>query len=133
MEGNFTALKEDFYRYVKFLFGGSLSLILNLIFTYFLTEFLHFWHMLSFAFALGMEIIFLFIYHSVVTFRRRGRFLIFVIVILIISLLNWLAVFFLSITLKIQYLLAIIISAGIISIINYFINKTWVFAPKRLN
>ena len=120
-------LRKDLYRYVKFLFGGSLSLILNVIITYFLTEFLHFWHMLSFALALGVEIIFLFIYHSLITFKKNGKFTLFVIVILFISLINWLFVYVFSVILGLQYILSIVIVAGIISLLNYALNKKIVF------
>ena len=120
-------LKKDIYRYIKFLIGGSISLIINLIITYVLTEYLNLWHMLSFSIALGVEIVFLFAYHSFVTFNKKGRVSIFIIIILIISGMNWIAVYFLSIIIGIQYLIAIILSAGAISIINYLLNKNFVF------
>lgn len=122
--------KLDLYRYFKFIFGGGLSLILNLMVTYFLTEILLFWHMFSFAIALGLEIIFLFLYHSVFTFKKRGHFGRFVIIVLFISGLNWLAVYLLSVILGIHYIPSIVISALIISILNYFLNKKIVFCSK---
>lgn len=121
------SLRQDLFRYIKFLFGGSLSLLLNLGITYVLTEFFHLWHMLSFAIALGCEILFLFGYHSVVTFGKNGRFLLFVLVIMFISVLNWLAVYVLTEILTLPYLIAIVLSAGVISLLNYGINKRVVF------
>ena len=120
-------LKKDIYRYIKFLIGGGISLIINLIITYVLTEYLNLWHMLSFSIALGVEIVFLFTYHSFITFNKKGRVSIFIIIILIISGMNWVAVYCLSIIIGIQYLIAIILSAGAISIINYLLNKNFVF------
>ena len=120
-------IKKDIYRYIKFLIGGGISLIINLIITYVLTEYFYLWHMLSFLIALGIEIVFLFAYHSFVTFNKKGRVSIFIIIILIISGMNWIAVYFLSIIIGIQYLIAIILSAGAISIINYLLNKNFVF------
>ncbi len=120
-------LKRDLFRYVKFLFGGGLSLLLNLGITYVLTEFFQFWHMLSFGIALGCEILFLFVYHSYVTFRKNGKFWLFVGVILFISGLNWLAVYVLTEILKLPYLIAIVLAAGVISLLNYGINKRVVF------
>ena len=120
-------IKENWYRYFKFLFGGGLSLILNLAVTYLLTEFFQLWHMLSFALALCLEILFLFGYHSMITFRKKGHFLKFVIVILFISALNWVGVYLLSVILRVYYLLSIILVALIISILNYFLNKRLVF------
>ena len=124
---NHQELKKDLYRYVKFLFGGSLSLILNLLITYLLTEFFFLWFMLSFAIALGVEIIFLFTYHSIFTFHKRGKFLLFVVVILLISGLNWIFVYIFSVLLGVPYIIAIILVAGVISIFNYFLNKKIVF------
>lgn len=120
-------IKENWYRYFKFLFGGGLSLLLNLTVTYLLTEIFQLWHMLSFAIALCLEILFLFGYHSLITFRRKGYFLKFVIVILFISALNWVGVYLLSVILGVYYLLSIIMVALIISILNYLLNKKIVF------
>ncbi len=120
-------IKENWYRYFKFLCGGGLSLLLNLAVTYLLTEFFQLWHMLSFALALGLEILFWFGYHSMITFRKKGHLLKFVIVILFISALNWVGVYLLSVTLEIQYLISIIIAALLISVLNYFLNKRMVF------
>jgi len=120
-------LKSNLFRYIRFLFGGGLSLLLNLGITYLLTEFLHLWHMLSFAIALGCEIMFLFVYHSYVTFRKRGNFWLFAGVILFISGLNWLAVYLLTEILALPYLIAIVLAAGAISLLNYGVNKKVVF------
>ena len=119
--------KKDIYRYLKFVFGGGFSLILNLLITYVLTEYLQLWHMLSFSIALGIEILFLFVYHSLITFKKKGKLLLFIFVILTISLMNWLAVYLLSVIIGIQYLIAITLSAGAISIINYLLNRNLVF------
>lgn len=127
MKFNYEHLKTDFYRYVKFIFGGGLSLMLNLLVTYILTEVVHLWHMLSFGIALGLEIFFLFIYHSLFTFKKKGRFLVFVIVILFISTLNWILVYIASITLGIHYLISIIGVALLVSLLNYGLNKKLVF------
>ena len=120
-------LRSDLYNYIKFLFGGGLSLLLNLGITYSLTEFLHFWHMVAFAMALTCEIFFLFTYHSLVTFRKQGRFFFFAAVVLFISGLNWLAVYALTEVLTLPYLIAIVLAAGVISVLNYGINKRIVF------
>ncbi|MDO8510526.1 MAG: GtrA family protein [Nanoarchaeota archaeon] len=119
--------RQDLYKYVKFLFGGGLSLLLNLGITYVLTEVFQLWHMLSFAIALGCEIFFLFAYHSFVTFRKSGKFWLFAIVIICISTLNWLAVYLLTEFLTLPYLIAIVLAAGVISVLNYGLNKRLVF------
>lgn len=123
----FLSLKQDLYKYMKFIFGGGLSLLLNLGITYSLTEFLQLWHMLSFAVALGCEILFLFIYHSFITFRKQGNFFLFAGIVLFISGLNWLAVYFLTEILALRYLFAILLAATVISVVNYTLNRIVVF------
>src|SRR3989338_7022911 len=123
----FSEIKQDLYSYVKFIFGGGLSLILNLTLTYLLTEFLALWHMLSYGLALGVEVIFLFFFHSSITFKQNGNFFRFAVLILAMSFLNWIAVYFLTVILPIPYLMGIILAAGVISILNYVLNKRLVF------
>jgi putative flippase GtrA len=123
----FQKYHADLYKYIKFIFGGGISLLLNLLATYLLTEFFSLWHMVSFGIALGLEIIFLFVYHSFITFRKAGRFHRFVIVLVCISVLNWFGVYLGSEVLGVYYLVAIVVVALVISVFNYLINKKLVF------
>lgn len=127
---NILDFKKDTYRYFTFIIGGSLSLVLNVGLTYGLTEYFKLWHMLSFTIALALEIIFLFGYHSLITFRQQGDFFSFVAIILVVSGLNWLAVYLLSDVLHIYYVVSIIVAAGVISVLNYYLNKKMVFRNK---
>ncbi len=127
LEDLFLKFKSDLFRYVKFVFGGGIALILNLILTYILTEYLGLWHMISFAIALGLELLFLFIYHTFITFKKRGRKIIFILIISFISALNWILVFILTQELKLHYLISIVLVAGVVSIINYTLNRNLVF------
>ena len=125
----FKILNSNYFCYFKFLIGGGLSLLLNLFITFILTEIFNIWYMASFAIALGIEIFFLFLYHSVVTFRKRGNFLLFFFVILFISDLNWILVYLTTELLNWYYLFAIVIVAGAVSIINFLFNRIIVFKP----
>ena len=120
-------LFKNLFKYFKFLVGGGISLLISLALTYLLTEYVHLWHMTSFALVLGVEVIFLFLYHSVITFKKRGKFLLFIFIILFISDLNWIFVYYLSEVFEIYYVFAIILSAGVISILNFSMNKLLVF------
>ena len=120
-------MESNLYKYFKFLIGGGLSLLISLSLTYILTEYVYLWHMTSFALVLFVEVIFQFFYHSVVTFKKRGKFLLFVFIILFISDLNWIFVYYLTEYLGIYYVVAITISAGVISILNYGMNRKLVF------
>ncbi|MBS3139741.1 GtrA family protein [Candidatus Woesearchaeota archaeon] len=114
-------------KYFKFLIGGGLSLLIGLGITYIFTEFFGLWHMLSLAIAIVIEALFLFWYHSVITFRKKGRFWLFIVVVLFISDLNWILVYIASVTWNFNYLLSIIIVAGMVSILNFLINRWLVF------
>ena len=127
---NLVEIKKDLFRYVKFVFGGGISIVINLIITYILTEMFSIWQMISFSIALSLEVIFLFIYHSFITFKKNGNLKLFIIVILSISALNWIFVYILTELFNVQYLIAIVFVAGTISIFNYFINKKLVFKDK---
>ncbi len=122
-----TRLPLDIRRYLRFIIGGGLSLLLNLAITYLLTELLHLWHMLSFAIALGVEILFLFVYHTRITFKQNGNFFRFAFITLFISGLNWVFVYVLSEVLGIYYLVSIVVSALVISVLNYTLNRFFVF------
>src|SRR3989344_6746318 len=123
-------LTKEFKRYFIFIFGGSLAMLLNLGITYAFTSYAGLWYMLSYAFALCFELIFLFVYHTYITFRTRGHFLKFASVIISISVLNWLGVYFTSVILGVYYLVSIVLVALIISVLNYTLNKLFVFKKK---
>lgn len=117
----------ELLRYLKFISGGGLSLLLGLFITYVLTEVAGLWHMLSFGIALLIEIIFLFFYHSVITFKKRGKFWLFMAVVLFISDLNWILVYITTVFWNWNYLISIVLIAVIVSIVNYLMNKILVF------
>lgn len=135
-------LREEGLRYLVFLFGGGLSLLMNLVLTTFFTTTLHLWHMLSFALALSIEMAFLLVYHTRVTFRKEGRIERFVAVIGLISFCNWCGVFVVDhwlmpafsftmweLTVR-DYHVSIVLVAGVISVLNYMLNRFWVFEPE---
>ncbi len=123
--------KADIFRYIKFIFGGGISLVINLILTYLLTQQFQIPFIVSFGIVLLLEILFLFVYHSFVTFKKKGEFIPFALVIIFITALNFGFVWILTNFLHLYQYLAIILSAGIISVLNYFLNKRLVFLKKE--
>ena len=121
---------REFKRYLTFIVGGGFSLLLNLGITYAFTEYAGLWHMLSYSFALMAEIIFLFVFHSYITFKAKGHFLKFALIILFISALNWLLVYLFSVIIGVYYLVAIVVVALVVSVLNYLLNREWVFNRK---
>ena len=115
------------FSYFKFLIGGGISLLFGLGITYALTEVIGLWHMLSLAIAIVIEALFLFLYHSVITFKKKGRFGLFILVVLFISDLNWILVYIASVTWNFNYLISIVAVAGMVSAINFGMNRWLVF------
>ena len=122
-----TGLWAELFRYFRFLIGGGLSLLFGLGITYAFTEVLGLWHMVSLAIAISIEALFLFLYHSVITFRKKGRFWLFMLVVLFISDLNWILVYVASVTWNFNYLLSIVVVAGMVSVLNFWMNRWLVF------
>ncbi len=130
-------------KYFKFILGGGLGLGVNLAVTYALSEIIGVWFRIAYAIGLGVNVIFNFYYHRRVTFNRTDsaarRFYRFVpltlaitatnyILVLIFTelvILNWLLVFEFA---KPLYKYGVIVGVtGVVSLINYYVNKRWVF------
>ena len=122
-----TFLFLNLLTYFKFIVGGCISLLFNLVLTNVLIVQFEIWHMISYGISLSLEIVFLFFYHSLITFKIYGKIVNFLLNIVFISLLNWLGVLFLSTSLELNYNLSIILIAGLLSIVNYSISKHLVF------
>jgi len=121
-----------FRRYIIFIFGGGLGLVINLLITFVLTEYFYLWHMFSYSIGLTLNIIINYIYHTKITFkieRSKNRLIKFVVVFLLMVLLNWFFVYYFTeiIGFKKYYLIVIVAVTFVLSIINYLINKLYVF------
>jgi len=124
--------KSELKRYFTFITGGAISTGIGVLITFLLTKYLHMWYMLSFAIALCIEIIFLFAYHTYITFKTKGDFIKFTMNIIIISFLNWIFVYFFSVIVGINYVISILFVALIISVLNYTVNKILIFKNTKL-
>ena len=114
-----------------FVLGGGLCFIYDIIATFILTEIVGVWYLASYFFALSTGIIFLFIYHMRVTFGKsdnvKRRFAKFVFVATVYLFLNTWLVYFITETYKLHYLKSVILVTTVLSILNYLVNKKWVF------
>ena len=124
-------LFNEFRKYFTFIFGGGISLLIGLGITYVFTRYVGLWHMFSYTIAIFFEIIFLFFYHTHITFKTKGHILKFAFNILFISFLNWVFVYLFSVTFGINYLVSIVFVALLISVINYSMNKVFIFNNKN--
>lgn len=121
-------------RFIIFSIGGLIGMLINLAVTSFLTEIFSLWYRISYAIGLAVNLIFNFVYNRHITFKEKTklktRFIKFVIVSLTTILLNYISVIILTEYFGVYYLLSIIIVVFAIAIINYILNKIWVFEVK---
>jgi len=127
---------EDIKKYFIFVIGGGLGLAIILLLTFILTEFFHIQHMISYSISLVPAILFVFIYHSLITFKgnkRNHKTLIkFVIIFGIMTFLNWILIYlftekYIFSSWRYYYMVIIFLATCIVSILNFLSNKIWVF------
>jgi putative flippase GtrA len=127
-------------KYLIFIAGGGTGLLIAEAITTLLTESFNMWYLISYTIGTAVSIIFTFIYHRYITFRKsteiRKRFIKFVFVVTVIATLNVVLVYFfteaaaafLGIEIsKLLYWSTIFIITLVLSTINFAINKLWVF------
>ena len=115
------------FQYIKFVLGGGLALVINLILTIFLTEYFKIWHIYSYGIIQLIELFFLYYYHSIITFKVFARFIKFFAVITLVAFSNWLFVLIISYLTNFSYIIIIVFVTCIISLINFCVNKIYVF------
>lgn len=134
---------NELLKYTKFIIGGGLGLLVNLIATYLLTEIIGLHFRAAYAIGLAANVLFNFAYHRRITFERNdnpmARLYKFVPLTLVITATNYVLVMIFTelvildwvvpISLFHQYYryIAIVGVTGIVSIANYATNKRWVF------
>lgn len=118
-------------KFIIFAIGGGLGAIINWTITVLLTEIFKLWYMASYSIGLSVNLIFNFLYQRHVTFKvkdnLRRRFVIFAIISLSTIFLNMFLVYVITEYLKLFYLISIIIVTFLIAIINFILNKEFVF------
>lgn len=118
-------------KYVVFIIGGGLGAFINWTITVLLTELFGMWYMASYAIGQVVNIIFNFVYHRHITFKKtdnmKKRLLSFIVVSILLTILNMALVYLATESLKIFYLIPIIVVTILISIFNYILNKEVVF------
>lgn len=129
-----------------FAVGGGLGAVINWILSFTLTTFLGVYYLISYTLAQTVNITFNFLWNRHVTFKitshARKRFIKFVIVSLstatfsiafvyaikefVIDYLYMIVIF----GQELNYLVAIVIATFVVAVINYLLNKLWVFNVK---
>ncbi len=132
---------KDIIKYAKFIFGGGLGLLINIAVTYLLTDVLGIMFRLSYALGLVVNVIFNFFYHRHITFNKKDksikRLYKFIPITLAVTAANYILVLLFTSILVLDWIIpffkpyykyiAIIGITGIVSVINYYVNKKMVF------
>lgn len=123
-------------RYIIFLFGGGLGLLSAMVLTFVLTEYFYLDHMISYSFGLLAALLVNFNYHTKITFKYMHANIKtitkFTMIFLFITLINWFLVFLFTkqiilLEFRYYYLIVIFFVTLCVSVINFLINKLWVF------
>lgn len=125
-------LRELFSKkFIIFILGGGIGALLNLTTTWFLTDILRLWYLISYVFGGAVNTTFNFFYHQKITFEVKDtikiRFLKFILVTLGVTLISLSLIYFLTDILHFHYLISGAIVIGGVSIFNFLANKKWVF------
>jgi len=133
-------------RFIIFCIGGGLGAIINWAISFFLTTVLGIYYLLSYTLAQSVNIIFNFLWNRHITFKIKTkatkRFIKFITVSISTAALSILFVYLIKEFIidnlykimmfgqDLNYLAAIIIVTFIVAVINYLLNKIWVFNVK---
>jgi putative flippase GtrA len=136
-------------EYFIFIVGGGIGALVNWLVSFVLTSLLAIYYMFSFLIAQIINIAVNFTWHRHVTFRVRGdtssQFVRFLILSSCTILLSMGIVFvtkefvidkmfeLIVLGYKVNYLLAIVSVTFLVSIINFFVSKTWIFRKNTPN
>ncbi len=119
-------------KYVIFVTGGSVGVLIATGTTASLTEFFD-WHpRYSYALGLFFAMIFTFLFHSNVTFKNttrwKTRFTKFAFLVVALAIMNWtISSTLFEILPDIHYLIIIVVVTVFISVVNYSVSRWWVF------
>jgi len=118
-------------KFIKYTFGGIISLGLKMILTFFLTEILSLWYFYSYIFSLIMVISFNFFFNIYITFKcpkkKFKKFIKYMFFLIIFYCSDALLVKFLTETIQFHYLISILFVTTFIFIIKFFVYDKLVF------
>ncbi|MBI2663999.1 GtrA family protein [Candidatus Woesearchaeota archaeon] len=127
-------------KYLTFVIGGGIGVLLAAAITTTLTEILQLWYALSYALGLTAGTTFKFLYHRSITFNRLsragGRFAKYVFATIVMAMANWSLVYLITETAAeilqqdasaAYYLPAMLGVTIFMSAANYLVSKHWIF------
>ena len=127
-----TIMRQSLTRLFAFLLGGGLGSLLCLIIVFVLTEQAGLKYMPSYGFGVSAAILFNFLFHRSITFRVRDgtkrRMAKFAATSLLIGAGIMALVYTFTEFMGLWYIFSGIAAIAIMSLVNFWINKEWVFS-----
>ncbi|WP_195517188.1 GtrA family protein [Paraclostridium bifermentans] len=128
-------LSDDLFRFIKFGLVGILNTLINWILFIILNS-LGLYYIISNIIAYSISTLNSYLWNSKLVFKYSGdnlkeTSLKFIILNIIGLTLNTIILYLLLDIVGLRKLIALVITTGIIMILNYFINKLWVFKKYR--
>ena len=118
-------------KFFKYSLGGVINYFLKIGLTYFLTEILTLYYLLSYSITLVVVILYSFVYNMFITFNKTNdklsKFIIYIIVLVIFGVIDLLLVKFFTQILGVYYILSIIIITTFIFLLKYLVFNKIVF------
>lgn len=118
-------------KFLIFAFGGALGALINWSGTYYLTDIIHIYYVISNFIACVAAIIFNFTYHRFITFKVHDkigkRFTKFVLVSTFIIILNVSITYILTSGIGLWYMYSAVLATCSVTIVNYILNSHYIF------
>jgi putative flippase GtrA len=118
-------------KYFIFIIGGGIGTLLYLLVVHFLVETEGLWYLWAYIVGSAVTITFNFLYHHKITFKvrkkSRGRFVKFASSSVVIGFVTIGLVYVLTDKLGVMYMLSGVVAVGIMSLINFLVNRFWIF------
>ncbi len=123
---------KDLIKLLKYGIGGGLAFLITLFLTYFLTEKIKIYYLISAIWGYIIGLFINFSFQAFITFQTKTkfyfqRFFRFVLFQLIGLVFYTLLLAFFTEILNIYYLLSLILSSGLTYILNFYLAKNFVF------
>jgi putative flippase GtrA len=124
---------KDLEQFFKYGIGGGLAFIITFSLTYFLTEKIKIYYLISAILGYFAGFLINFIFQAFITFRTKTefyfqRFLKFILFQIFGLIVYSLSLVFFTEILNIYYLISLILSSGLTYILNFYLAKNFVFS-----
>ncbi len=129
-------MNKTSYQLIKFLIVGVSIVTFNVLFLYVLVGFLHVWYLLASVISYALSVVLNFILQKFLVFNDslpkdvKRQFVLYALVSAVYLILNILFMYVFVDQFGINYLIAQTIITLSLSVINFFINRNFIFAEE---